>query len=74
MGTWIAESMRSLPSRRYSCRTRVVAVVELQHILDERIQIYRDKFGGRQASIVAEFVHQALHGVDLIDNGFDGFG
>ena len=53
---------------------RVVAGVKLQHVMDQGIQIHGLQVGSRQAGIVAKFIDQPLQGIDLVNDGFDGFG
>ena len=50
---------------RHRC---IFCSVELQHVVDERVQVQRLQPGGRQPGVVAELVDQALHGIDLVND------
>ena len=48
--------------------------VEVQDVRDERIEVHRLELRSGQSRIVAKFVDQALHRIDLVHDGLDRLG
>ena len=46
--------------------------VQAHHFMNQGIEIQRLKHCRGQAGIVAKLIDQSLHGIHLVDNGFDG--